>query len=236
MDDPLDRIDLTQAQRATNIRVEIVFHVAPSFFYGDDDDLRVDDADAAMAAKSAPLLQPELPRVGRWVTASDALKNTEALGAHYRDVRRLMTQYRKGLMESSHYFWCRPFCFVEPAGSISFPWYDTWPEITALFKALRAPDQGEIFFDRDQCWMLIVFRDQDWIYFRQSDPDEEPEVVHDFVAVPRASLLEQLQRAEQDAAELLQYLVKHTGVNPWKFGRARGDKGSKLDPAPGKAG
>lgn len=97
---------------------------------------------------------------------------------------------------------------------ISFPWYDTYSEIERFFQCVKCGEQGQIFFDSDQCWELEIYARSGEFFARQRDPDNEDSnaIMVRFASQP---LLNQIQEVCVRTASIIERLSTAIGRDVW---------------------
>ena len=166
--------------------VEVGFLLFPDFYYGPDRHPYI-----AERKEVEPLSIPAFARSTKCIaTTTEAEPHVDELIRYYSDVVRLSRKYGKSFNQVRQYFWLR-LAISNPDKSfyVSFPWYDTLSEMETLLAALSDPPvNGEVHWDRDQCWELEIDAYNNMLYVREWDPDyEEVHVVGKFPLLALAS-------------------------------------------------
>jgi hypothetical protein len=194
-----------RAQPLAEMTLDVGFVVSGGFYFGPAEITSV----AQWESQTEPLYAPAIPRHGHYALSASVATRLEELIAYYRDATRLRDKYKKLWNRQPTYFWLRP---VLTSGSfeISFPWYDTWEEASALFAALESTIDGEIFDDMDQGWRVTLVASGNRLYLLQSDFDsgEEQACGQCDRDLLRAQVAPVRQRVERLLADLRQALGK----------------------------
>ena len=110
---------------------------------------------------------------------------------YYQSVLTITEKHQKKLRHS--YFWIRPIIRNLETNKVlvGFPWYDTLDEIKRLFFELNQEVQGNIFFDADQSWQLIIDNYCGQIFIKEFDPDENE--IYCQISIDRQIMIEQIE-------------------------------------------
>ncbi|MCU0390342.1 MAG: hypothetical protein MUE81_04430, partial [Thermoflexibacter sp.] len=119
-------------------------------------------------------------------------------------------------LSNASYFWIRPIIKNLDNGNIlaSFPWYDTLQEIRYLCNGLINNEEGEIFYDRDQSWEIIVESYEGKLFIKESDPDYDETFC--CIWVDRQEMMAQVKTVLEKTELIVSQLAKHFGVNHWE--------------------
>jgi len=195
-------------ERAT---VEIAFLLAPTLYYGPDSHPAVSER-----KEVEPLRIPQFERAQPSVaTSHEALGHIDELVAYYRDVILKANKHRLPFERVRSHFWLRLGVFnSEENLHLSFPWYDTISEMEPILQSFADPGvEGELFWDRDQCWELQVIAQGQLLYIREWDPDYEE--THVLAKIPRGALAVASADALKRARLIVSELARGVGVDVW---------------------
>jgi hypothetical protein len=96
---------------------------------------------------------------------------------------------------------------------VGFPWYDTLTEIKRLFSDLNKDIEGNIFFDADQSWQLIIDNYNRQIFIKEFDPDENE--IYCQISIDRQKMIKQKDKVLVLTEEIINKLTKHFGKDYW---------------------
>lgn len=148
------------------------------------------------------------------VRSYDVIDQEAALAAYYEDVIRLARKHGKSFNDIRQYFWLRLSLWNSAEGCyLGFPWYDTVAEMAPLLEGISGDALGEVFWDRDQGWEMQVHADNEFVYAREWDPDDE--VVHTIVKFPRAAIATECSQALERARRVVSSLAERLGDDVW---------------------
>ena len=194
-----------------NAFVEVGFVLFPDFYYGPDR-----HTDIAERKLVEPLYAPNIPRSAeKLATANEVQGHIDELIKYYFDVVRLSKKHSKSFEQVRQYFWLR--LFIKNADGrfhVSFPWYDTLSEMEGLLKSLaNPPANGEVHWDRDQCWELEMDAHNEMLFVREWDPDYEE--VHVTGKLPLLSLSASSHAALERAQAVIAALSNALSLDVW---------------------
>jgi hypothetical protein len=142
--------------------MDIGFLIHDDLYYGDPND--------PLALSSgrwrAPLYKPHFNVQYQYVYTGDPTWNTEQLVRYYDDVTRKLLRYRVPLKGSSHYFWTKIYLKLDDE-YVKFPWYSTIDDVTSLLAALTKATEGEVFYDVDDGWEIIMLARNGTLFLRE---------------------------------------------------------------------
>lgn len=147
------------------------------------------------------------------VTSKILTNNQDEIIKYYQSVINLSEKHNKKLSHS--YFWIRPFIRNLETNKVlvGFPWFDTLTEIRRLFLELNQETQGNIFFDADQSWQLIIDNYKGQIFIKEFDPDENE--IYCQISIDRQSMIEQKDKLLLQTEEIINNLTEYFGKDYW---------------------
>jgi hypothetical protein len=192
----------TTAKCIPEPEVEVVFLLAPDFYFGPD------TYPALVERKQVESLRlPACVAQGqRVITSKQADAHLDQLVLYYSDVVRAARKNGKDFNGLRNYFWMRLGIFSADEDTyIGFPWLDSLKEVGQVLESLAAPPTiGEVYWNRDQGWEIQIHIDADNFYIQESDPDANE--VHAVAKAPRhwlsARAVETLSRSRSVVARL----------------------------------
>ncbi|ESA35852.1 hypothetical protein N836_10005 [Leptolyngbya sp. Heron Island J] len=194
---------------ADNIVVEIGFLIASSFYTGPENDFTPEQWETARE----PLYSPNVERYGDFILSGVVAEDVPELVAYYKDVLRLADLHGKDCDQQGHYFWMRPLVLQRGLFAMTFPWYDTMSETDSFLQQIKATDDGQIFWDIDQGWEMEAFALGDWLYLRESNPDENED--HFLIKCNKKQLQSQLDPLLSQIGNILRKLRYEVGADYW---------------------
>ena len=205
----MDNLEWTKtAKHVDNASLDVGFVISDSFYYGADNDFTPEEWESSRTR----ITQPELPKFGDFVLGEDVGDAGELL-KYYRDVLILAKEHNKQIENRSSYFWIRPLIYKRDEFAITFPWYDTYEEIRRFLESAEEHKEGQVFWDRDQCWELTAHARNGRLYIREWDPDYEEE--HVSVSLDFASLRSQIEPTRNRIDNILTQLRAALGKDYW---------------------
>lgn len=205
----MDELEWTKtAKPVDHASLDVGFVISDSFYYGADNDFTLEEWESSRTK----ITQPKLSKFGDFVLSSDVGDVGELLN-YYRDVLILAKEHKKRIENRSSYFWIRPLIYERDEFAITFPWYDTYEETKRFLESVEEKEEGQVFWDRDQCWELTAHARDGRLYLREWDPDYEEE--HVSVSVDFASLRSQIKPTKNRTESILTQLRAALGRDYW---------------------
>jgi hypothetical protein len=198
------------AKAISSLDMEVCFLLQDTFYYGPDTHPHV--AERKLVEQLTP---PEIPRkVAGMVRSSEATGYEQQLAAYYKQVVQLGRRHKKPFNNIRHYFWLR-FWLWNSAEQVHvpFPWYDTYSEVDRFLVSLSSTRTGQVYYDRDQGWELEIQVEDDTLFVRNRDPDQDE--THFVIAVPYQALLAQVVPLRQRTTHLIGQLAQALGADVW---------------------
>ena len=205
--DDIDWLDATTAVDA--VELDIGFIIRDTFYYGEPNNFTPEDWQTLREL----ICQPDLDLFGSFALASNVESKLTSLIDYYKDVVRLADKHGKNIQNQQSYFWLRPLIFRRDEFTVSFPWYDTYTESVRFLDDLACPAEGEVFWDRDQCWELSIYAQDDRLYIREWNPDDEEE--HVGVNCPTDQLCGQVVGVRERFDRVMDQLRAGLGGDYW---------------------
>lgn len=202
---------IKEAEEVPHFEINVAFLTRQEFYFGDDNDMvQIADKEHYREPLYIPFLDKNI-----LVTTNNIFEHLEELIKYYESVMRLNHKYEKELRNWS-YFWIRPIIKNLHDDKIlaSFPWYDTLGEIRYLCNHLTNNEEGEIFYDRDQNWEVIVENYEGKLFIKESDPDYNETFC--CISVDRQEMLTQMKTLLEKTELIIKQLAEHYGVNYWE--------------------
>ena len=200
---------LSNTNSVDDATLDIGFIVRSSFYYGDENNFTPEQWESLRE----PLRQPDVERFGDFVLAYNIEHRVTELIAYYKDVVRLARKHSKKLANQKSYFWMRPLIYRHDDFAVTFPWYDTYGESERFFDNLANATDGEVFWDRDQCWELTVYAKDGRLYVREWNPDDEEEHVQ--FNCPLDNLCGQVEAVRKRSDAIMDQLRAGLGNDYW---------------------
>jgi hypothetical protein len=200
-----------EAEEIPNFELNVAFLTQKEYYFGDDNNMeQIADKEHYREPLYIPFSDKNL-----LVTTHHVADNLQELINYYESVFRLNDKYEKELSNAS-YFWIRPIIKNLDNGNIlaSFPWYDTLQEIRYLCNGLINNEEGEIFYDRDQGWEIIVENDDGKLFIKESDPDYNETFC--CIWVDRQEMIKQVKTTLEKIELIVNQLANYFGVNYWE--------------------
>ncbi len=192
-----------------NFEINVAFLTHKEYFFGNENDHRqiVDKTNF-----TEPLYIPFADK-NFLVTTNNVYENIDELIRYYQDVLTLAKKH--GKKPSQYYFWVRPIIRDLETKQIlaGFPWYDTLIEIRRLFSELKKETEGNIFFDADQSWQLIIDNFNGHIFIKEFDPDDNE--IYCQIKFNRQEMIEQIEEVLQKTENIITKLTNHFGTDYW---------------------
>jgi hypothetical protein len=145
---------------------------------------------------------------------TEIVGHESSLAAYYQQVLAVAGKNGLRMNEITHLFWLRLSIWSPDAQvAVSFPWYDTYAEMTPLFDQLNSGDEGEVYSDVDQSWEIEMHAFGTELLVRERDPETE----EDYYAIrlPKPKLLTQIAALRDRTEALISRLSQEVGVDPW---------------------
>jgi hypothetical protein len=202
---------LKEAVDVPHFEINVAFLTQQEFYFGDDNDMaQIADKEHYREPLYIPFSDKDI-----LVTTHNIFEHLEELIKHYESVMKLNLKYEKELRYSS-YFWIRPIIKNLNEGNIlaSFPWYDTLEEIRYLCNHLKDIEEGEIFYDRDQSWEIIIENYEGKLFIKESDPDYNETFC--CISIDRQEMLMQIKILLEKTELIIKRLTEYFGINYWE--------------------
>ena len=190
-----------------DVKVDIGFMASESFYFGPDNGFTPEQYEELRA----PLYQPKLKRSGQFILSSEIIGNEEELIKHYQDIAMKYKEYGKDISKSTH-FWNRPVIYNSEF-VISFPWHDKFGEGRNVLDNLTSTEDGNVYWDADQGWELEITAEEDFMYAREWDPDNEE--LHCQVKFDRVQVRQQATALIPNISVLIKKLSEAVGHDYW---------------------
>ena len=192
------------------LNAELCFLLKEEFYFGPDRHAGLDLSKLTQRLK-LPSFQRSKPSMVR--TAELDGREGE-LFAYYKQVVELANHHGLPFNSIRHYFWVRLWMWnSEEDVLVSFPWYDTYSEVSWFLKALLSVESGEVDYDIDEGWAMEVEAYEGHVYIRQMDPDSQ--LTHVCIRVPRAELVLQVQQLMARSTNSIMLLTEAMGEDVW---------------------
>ena len=193
----------------SNFEITVAFLTSKEYFFGNENDHKhIEDRTNFTEQLYYPFSDKNF-----LVTTNNISENLDELIRYYENVLTLAKKYEK--KPSPYYFWIRPVFRNLDTGKIlvSFPWYDTLNEIRRLFTELKNENEGNIFFDGDQGWELVVDNFKGQLFIKESDPDYNEAYCK--IMFDRQKMLKQIDSALVKTEDIVSKLTNHFGIDYW---------------------
>lgn len=193
----------------SNFEINVAFLTNKEYFFGNENDHK---QIADKTNFTEPLYIP-FDDKKFLVTTNNAFENLDELIRYYQSVLTLAKKY--GKKPSQYYFWIRPIIKNLETGQVlvGFPWYDTLIEIRRLFSELKKDKDGNIFFDADQSWQLIVDNINGQIFIKEFDPDDNE--IYCQIKLNRQEMIKQIEELLPKTESIITNLTNHFGIDYW---------------------
>lgn len=206
----MDKPDwISRAKPVESVSLDVGFLISDDFYHGPENEFTQEQ----WQRLREPLYRPKAERYGDYLLSSELNESSAELARYYQDVLRLIVHHRKDIELQSQYFWMRPLIFARGEFAVTFPWYDTWEEATAVLDALAGPGEGLLFHDLEQGWEFHAFAECGRLFLRQGDFDSGEE--HFAVATDRAHLGGQVPVVRKRVNRLVEELSASLGRDYW---------------------
>lgn len=199
-----------EAKPVSMLNAELCFLLKDSFYFGPDRHIGVDTSKFTQR-----LDLPKFPRSQPLMVRTSELGGTEdELSAYYKQVVKLAVHHGLPFNSIRHHFWVRFWMWnSEEDVHVSFPWYDSYSEVSRFLNALLSVESGEVDYDIDQGWEMEVEAYEGHVYIRQRDPDYDE--THVCIRVPRDELILQAQQVMARATNAVKLLTEAMGEDVW---------------------
>lgn len=193
----------------SNFEINVAFLTNKEYFFGNENDPK------QIADKinfSEPLYLPFSDKA-ILATTNNISDNLDEIIKYYQSVLALAKKHNK--KPSQYYFWIRPIIRNLETGEIlvSFPWYDTLNEIRRLFIDLKKENEGNIFFDADQGWELVIDYFKGQLFIKESDPDYDETYCK--ITIDRQKIIRQIDDILLKTEKIVSKLTNHFGTDYW---------------------
>ncbi|MFJ2990137.1 hypothetical protein ACIPF8_19905 [Collimonas sp. NPDC087041] len=200
----------SEAKSVSMLNAELCFLLKDELYFGPD---RYIDADRSKFTQSLDL--PSIPRQQpTMVCTNELIGHEDELSAYYKQVVKFAVHHGLTFNSIRHHFWLRFRLWNgEDNIHVSFPWYDSYSEISRFLNALLSVESGEIDYDIDQGWEMEADAYEDYVYLRQRDPDHDE--THTCIRVPRGELVVQARQIMERSVKIINRLSDLMGEDVW---------------------
>lgn len=166
------------ARHLTGVVLEIGFPVQPDFYFGPENRFTDEMWERMREPLHVPAVEASVSPSGfaRPLLTHSLEHSVDELIRYYSDVLRLISQYRKKVIDHRYYFTLEPILY-SPDDDFELRYFlnEHWETAALALNAFEDPRDGVLFDQIDQSWALQVVGAGDRLYIRVSDPDSEDE-------------------------------------------------------------
>lgn len=161
----------------------------------------------------------------QYISVTEAVKQKPLLGDYYKNLLALAEQHNASPMNLDSYFELR-FEFSIPGrleGDFVYPmFYMNYSKIHSFFSWIKKSGEKLTWFDMDQNWQFDGYCTDEFLYLKESYPDDELAIDHNFidedgfnVYVPLTDILPKISVVESQVTDLIAYLTSQVGLDVW---------------------
>lgn len=201
---------IAEAEFIHDLKVDIGFVIRNDFYYGDENDFTEEE----WKSQRELLLKPREQLFDKiYLLSEDIEGNEQELADYYTSVLTIAKKHGKKLQAGHSYFWIRPLIYRKEIDTITFPWYDTLADALPFFNALQSTEEGCVFNDLDQGWHLVVYMQNEKIYFVFGSL-EDP-VPYWVVGSDRQAIAKMTKSVQKRIEVQIALLSQQTGYDFW---------------------
>lgn len=217
----------TEAKKVSKLDAELCFLLKSDFYFGPDRHIEINDK----ARFTESLMLPDIPRAApSMLRTAEAIGHEADLSAYYKQVVKSAIKHEMSFNSIRHHFWLRLwFWNSEEEIHVSFPWYDSYSEISRFLDALVSTESGLVDHDIEQGWEMEVYTYENQVFIRERDPDYDE--THLCICVPRLELIQQAKEIMERSSKIIAALSASLGEDVWtKYVRTEPAFMSKPEP------
>lgn len=195
-----------RARYYPQVRLDVGFILHDSLYYGPENCFSQEQ----WKALRAPLYRPAIELFAdRYCLSSELGDPPSELEKYYASAIQWAAHHGRTLKAADSMFWLRPLIFVKDHFLFNFPWYDSVEETRRCLHGLLTGH----FDDQDQGWRFEAQTQGQYLYLRQSDPDQEREM--EVVCLSTQVLMAQIPCCLARLEAQIRFLTQRLGCNYW---------------------